>query len=345
MSGTITIRYGDIDKIQSDCIVNAANRRLQNGTGVCGAIFKTAGIKEMTKACNDIGGCAVGNAVVTPAFNLPAKYVIHAVGPRIGIDEPAQQLLRSAYMISMNKVMELGCHSVVFPLISSGAFNDGSWDLESFWNIAISAIRDFLENYKDYNIDVTFACHGRELIEVGKRVLAAPPAINYYSQTQETKEFVFFWHEYEGNGCFSQWYRAPFTVEGITYQTCEQYMMAKKALLFNDIEYYYLIMNEADPAKVKAYGKAVRNYDDELWDSCNEEIILHANYAKFSQNPSLKAALLNTGDKQLAEASPSDLNYGIGLEASDPRATDPAKWKGKNLLGKALVRVRSLLMD
>lgn len=343
MAGTITIIYGDIEKIKADCIVNAANRHLHIGSGVCGAIFDAAGVEEMTEACDKIGGCAVGDAVATPAFKLPATYVIHAVGPRLGIDDNGLELLRSAYLKAMGKVKELDCHTVVFPLISSGAFNDGSWTYEKFWTIAITAIRDFQASTPDYQIDVTFACHGRELIAVGKSVLESLPAVQQIVKDDPQQEFIFFWHEYEENGCFSQWYRAPFTVEGITYQTCEQYMMAKKALLFNDIEHYYLIMGEPDPRKDKAYGKDVRNYDGDLWHSCNEEIIFHANYAKFSQHMELKEALLATGDKQLVEASPKDKIYGIGLEASDPRATDPTKWKGTNLLGKTLVKVRTLL--
>ncbi|MBP3209600.1 MAG: DUF1768 domain-containing protein [Oscillospiraceae bacterium] len=343
MKETITIIYGDIEKIKADCIVNAANRHLHIGNGVCGAIFEAAGVEAMTEACNKIGGCAAGDAVVTPAFNLPASYVIHAVGPKLGVDDNGPELLRSAYLQAMERVKELGCHSVVFPLISSGAFNDGSWTYERFWTIAITAIRDFQASNKGYQIDVTFACHGRELIAAGKKVLQSVQANSKILEDEQNEKYVFFWHEYEENGCFSQWYKAPFTVEGITYQTCEQYMMAKKALLFNDIEHYYLIMNEPDPRKDKAYGKDVRNYDGELWHSCNEEIIFRANYAKFSQNPELKAALLATDDKQLVEASPKDKIYGIGLEASDPRATDPTQWKGTNLLGKMLVKVRTVL--
>ena len=155
--------------------------------------------------------------------------------------------------------------------------------------------------------------------------------------------FLFFWHEYEENGFLSQWYHAPFTVEGVTYQTCEQFMMAKKALLFGDFGKYSQIMNERDPKKDKALGKTVANFDHDFWNSCNEEIVYNANLAKFSQNPELKEALLATGDKILVEASPYDKIYGIGLEASDPAARDPQKWKGTNLLGSTLCRVREAL--
>ena len=119
--------------------------------------------------------------------------------------------------------------------------------------------------------------------------------------------------------------------------------MAKKALLFGDTRTYNKIMKESEPAACKALGKSVANFNQQLWDSSKEEIIYNANYAKFSQNPELKAALLATGDAIIAEASPYDKIWGIGLKATDPESQDPMKWKGQNLLGKALMRVRDEL--
>ena len=142
---------------------------------------------------------------------------------------------------------------------------------------------------------------------------------------------------------FSQWFRSPFIIEGIRYETAEQYMMAKKALLAGDLRGYTLIMNEPDPAKCKQLGRQVKGLDTSAWDRWKEEVVYHANLAKFSQNEHARQALLCTGDKILAEASPYDTIWGIGMEASDPNSTNPAKWKGKNLLGKALMRVRDAL--
>ena len=119
--------------------------------------------------------------------------------------------------------------------------------------------------------------------------------------------------------------------------------MAKKALLFGDTRTYNKIMKESEPAACKALGKSAANFNQQLWDSCKEEIIYNANYAKFSQNPELKAALLATGDAIIAEASPYDKIWGIGLKANDPDSQNPTKWKGQNLLGKALMRVREEL--
>ena len=338
-SSGISIVQGDITAIAADCIVNAANSGLHIGSGVCGSIFQAAGEDDMTKACDAIGFCPVGSAVVTPAFKLPAKYVIHAVGPKVGVDENPISLLRSAYLSIMEKVRELGCHSVSVPLLSSGAFNKASYSPESFWNPAISAVRDYQASNPEYPITVTFVCNNAEKVSVGRKVLSSPPAI------QALPSYIFFWHEDDEHGYFSQWYKAPFTIEGVSYQTCEQYMMAKKALLFHDYSSYSAIMKEPDPKKDKALGKAVKNYDHDAWHNCNEEIIYNANYAKFSQHPQLKEELLATGNKILVEASPYDRIYGIGLEASDPNAKDPGKWKGKNLLGIVLGRVRESLLN
>ena len=175
MAGTITIKYCDIEKVETECIVNAANSGLHYGYGVCHAVFSGAGVAAMTEACNKIGHCDVGKAVVTDAFDLPARWVIHAVGPYTSQPE-AMKLLRSAYISAMEIVRAKDCHKVTFPLISSGAFNDAGLSYEPLWNAAISAIQDYQATFPDYTIDVLFACHGHELIDVGKKVLASPPA-------------------------------------------------------------------------------------------------------------------------------------------------------------------------
>lgn len=159
------------------------------------------------------------------------------------------------------------------------------------------------------------------------------------------ENFQFFWHEYDAYGVFSQWFDCDFVIEGICYTNAEQYMMAKKALLAGDLESYTRIMEEKNPAKCKKLGKLVKNLDVQAWDACKEEVVYHANLAKFSQNEKALRYLLSTGDKILAEASPYDTIWGIGLDATHPDATCPEKWKGQNLLGKVLIRVRAELRD
>ena len=156
-------------------------------------------------------------------------------------------------------------------------------------------------------------------------------------------DYIFFWQVGKPNDYLSQWYPRKFDSEGIEYETAEQYMMAKKALLFNDITIYNDIMSETDPAKCKDLGKLVRGFDPKKWDDCKEEIIYKGNLAKFSCNYDLQDALIETGDAILAEASPYDKVWGIGREYNDPKAQDLSQWKGQNLLGNALMKVREEL--
>lgn len=333
MASTIMIEKQGITKLNVDCIVNAANSQLQHGGGVCGAIFAEAGARELQAACNEYGHCPTGEAVITPGFKLKAKYIVHAVGPIWnGGKQGEEKLLRSAYQNAMKIAHSKGCKSIAFPLISSGIYG---YPVEAAWRVAIKAIQE-----SPCEMAVTIAVIDEKALALGRRILS-----EFESSTDVAvgPRFVFFWHEYTENGHFSQWYPAPFVVEGIRYFHNEQYMMAKKALLFKDTRTYNKIMAESDPATCKALGKSAANFNQYLWDSCKEEIIYNANYAKFSQNPELKTALLATGDAIIAEASPYDKIWGIGLKATDPDSQNPKKWQGRNLLGKALMRVREEL--
>ena len=122
-------------------------------------------------------------------------------------------------------------------------------------------------------------------------------------------------------------------------------MMAEKARLFEDHRAVKLIMSSSDPSTHKRVGRGVRNFDTAVWDRERQNAVLSGNYAKFTQNPAMKLHLLSTGNKRLAEASPLDPVSGIGLRADDPRAKDPHKWRGKNLLGVPLSAVRKAIRD
>lgn len=326
----------------SDAVVNAANEHLQKGGGVCGILFSAAGSRELQKACDAIGYCPTGSAVVTPAFKLNAKYIIHAVGPRWqgGNNDEAKQLY-SAYYRSLELARDSGCASVSFPLLSAGIFDV---PVEISWKKGLQACADFFAKNPGTDITVRFTVPFDDNLETGKEVVGELGIEAEFLPGSEAK-FVFFWHEYAENGCFSQWYPAPMVIEGVTYVNCEQYMMAKKALAMHDLAYYAVIMNETDPQTIKALGRKVRNFDPAVWDACNREILFNGNFAKFSQNPALKQKLLATGNATLAEASPSDDLYGICLKASDPDALDPAKWQGRNLLGQILMEVREKLAE
>ncbi|MCE5343839.1 MAG: macro domain-containing protein [Eubacteriales bacterium] len=119
----LTIVHADIVTLSVDAIVNAANAALREGGGVCGAIFAAAGRAELQAACNVLGGCATGEAVVTPGFRLPARYIIHTVGPVwCGGNNGEEALLRSCYRCSLARAQALELSSVAFPLISAGIY-------------------------------------------------------------------------------------------------------------------------------------------------------------------------------------------------------------------------------
>jgi hypothetical protein len=158
------------------------------------------------------------------------------------------------------------------------------------------------------------------------------------SDVIERDGFVFFWNEWP-----SQWHPAPFTLDGVTYSCCEQYMMSEKARLFGDAETRAKILASVSPREHKALGRQVKGFDATRWTAVCREIVYLANRAKFTQHEDLRALLLATGGKTLVEASPTDRIWGIGLAAEDPRATDRAAWRGKNWLGEALMRVRAEL--
>jgi O-acetyl-ADP-ribose deacetylase (regulator of RNase III) len=118
----ITAVRGDITRLRTDAVVNAANARLQRGGGVCGAIFAAAG-PELDAACAAIGSCATGDAVVTPGFRLPARFVVHTVGPVWqGGTAGEAALLASCYRRSIEVARAAGARSIAFPAISTGIF-------------------------------------------------------------------------------------------------------------------------------------------------------------------------------------------------------------------------------
>ena len=164
-------------------------------------------------------------------------------------------------------------------------------------------------------------------------------------------KFLFFWgHQKSADGsvsesCLSQWYETGFKVDDIYYPTAEHYMMAEKARLFNDEKVLQDILMSKHPGDAKKLGRAVRNYQDEVWKKQRLSIVIRGNEAKFSQNKELKNFLLNTRERALVEASPRDRIWGVGMEKSNPEIENPARWKGLNLLGFALMATRKLLLE
>jgi len=145
------------------------------------------------------------------------------------------------------------------------------------------------------------------------------------------------------DACFSQWWGAPFDVDGVTYDTAEHWMMASKATLFGDAEMHAKILVAPSPAAAKKLGRAVRGFDESTWKRHRFDLVTKGNVAKFSSTPELKRYLLDTGETILVEAAPRDTIWGVGLGVSNPAASDPTRWRGSNLLGFALVRARHVL--
>ncbi|MBK8604861.1 MAG: NADAR family protein [Saprospiraceae bacterium] len=169
--------------------------------------------------------------------------------------------------------------------------------------------------------------------------------------TDKRKKFIFFWgNQPDKSGqisasCFSQWWLSRFEEEGLFYSSSEQYMMAKKALLFEDMEIFHRIMEANSPAEAKDLGRKIRNFDENVWNEHRYDIVVKGNLLKFSQNEAIGRFLKNTNERILVEASPVDRIWGIGLAANDERVNDPEQWQGLNLLGFALMEVRDMLFN
>ncbi|MBL7257693.1 NADAR family protein [Paractinoplanes lichenicola] len=162
-------------------------------------------------------------------------------------------------------------------------------------------------------------------------------------------KYLFFWgHQAErdgsaGAGCLSQWWPSRFTTEGHSFASAEHYMMWRKAVLFGDEAMAERILVAPHPKVAKALGGRVEHFRQEEWDAHRYEIVVAGNLAKFGQDDELRDYLLTTGERVLVEASPLDRIWGIGLGRDDPRAADPRRWRGTNLLGFALMDVRESL--
>jgi O-acetyl-ADP-ribose deacetylase (regulator of RNase III) len=164
----IEARQADITTLGVDAIVNAANTALRGGSGVCGAIFRAAGWADMQAACDEIGHCATGDAVATPGFRLPARSVIHTVGPVWkGGREGEEELLASCYRRSLEVADELGARTVAFPAVSTGVYGYPKDDAARIAVGAIQASQSAVERV------ILVAFDGDDLRRY-ERLLAAP---------------------------------------------------------------------------------------------------------------------------------------------------------------------------
>ena len=165
MAGTLRIQKQSITEMDVDCIVNAANSQLRHGGGVCGAIFAAADARQLQAACDALGHCPTGEAVITPGFKLKAKYIAHAVGPIWqGGNHNEEKLLYRCYQNAMKVAYAKGCRSIAFPLISSGIYG---YPVKEAWRVAIKAIRE-----SPFDMDVTIAVIDDQALQLGTSILS-----------------------------------------------------------------------------------------------------------------------------------------------------------------------------
>ena len=157
---------------------------------------------------------------------------------------------------------------------------------------------------------------------------------------EEGAAMICFHNPDEENGYLSNWFLSEFTVGGITFSSMEQYMMYEKAVLFKDQITAEKILQTDDVAKIKALGRTVQNFDDKVWTKEREGIVYRGVSEKFRQNPELAEKLKKTGEEIIAECAVKDRVWGIGLSMIDRDRFSIDKWRGQNLLGRILMRVR-----
>lgn len=163
-----------------------------------------------------------------------------------------------------------------------------------------------------------------------------------------SKDFVFFWKPLDKGGktgphVLTSWHNVEFKVDRITYNCTEQYMMAQKALLFQDERIHQECLKKMHPKEYKELGRNISNFQEDVWNERKIDIVFQGNLAKFSQNKELKEYLKNTKEKIIAESSPYDKIWGIGLAKDHENAIKPKNWQGENLLGFILMEVRDQL--
>lgn len=168
----LRVTQADITTLVVDAIVNAANSSLLGGGGVDGAIHRAAG-SELLAACRALGGCTTGDAKITPGLLLPARFVIHAVGPVWhggGSREP--ELLASCYSRSLTLAVQNGCATIAFPAISCGVYG---YPIPEAAHVAMESVRRFVE--KDERIhEVLFVCFTDEVLEAYEKELGNQPS-------------------------------------------------------------------------------------------------------------------------------------------------------------------------
>lgn len=164
----IYLNQGDITKLDCDCIVNAANESLLGGGGVDGAIHRAAG-PELLRECRTLHGCETGEAKITKGYNLPAKYVIHTVGPIYSGKPSDADMLAACYRNSLNLAKDNDIRSIAFPAISAGAYG---YPLQEATKIAVETVCDWIAVNLDYAMDIVFCCFDKKTYDVYDSIIS-----------------------------------------------------------------------------------------------------------------------------------------------------------------------------
>lgn len=175
-----------------------------------------------------------------------------------------------------------------------------------------------------------------QLVSLSGGVNIIPHAFPFHGHKQKAEGVV-------DSSCLSQWYPCVFIFNGIQYNCAEQFMMACKANFFGDHASLKLILASSDPNEQKKIGRRVTPFDVEKWNHYGQMYVILGNLCKFTQNEPLQRFLLSTMPSVLIEASPRDTIWGVGRGADNAR--DLSLWRGKNLLGFALMEVRQRIID
>ena len=241
--------------------------------------------------------------------------------------------LAGCYTAALDAALAAGCDAVSIPTLGAA----GGWPPQFAVPVALVAADNWEKAHPGAALDVTLLAPDQRTYDLYEEFAVTEKDV------PRPGNVVGFFHEYGPNGWFSNWYPAVFTVDGVTYLNAEQYLMHQKALCCGDEATAQKVMENPDPKTVKLLGRAITPYDDAKWAAVRQEVIYRGLLAKFGQNSGLKHQLLATGDALIAECSPNDRIWGIGLPLDDPRCQDPAQWQGQSILGSTLMRVRTQL--
>jgi ribA/ribD-fused uncharacterized protein len=164
--------------------------------------------------------------------------------------------------------------------------------------------------------------------------------MNKYEKLDIRNGYALFWGQWPSN-----WASSPMVIENVRYNCVEQFMMAEKARLFSDFNCLRAIMAAPNPKNQKALGRKIRGFNDVEWEKVRYSIVLKGTLEKYKQNAELQQCLLETGDAVFVECSPYDGIWGIKMGREHPDVTNPSKWNGLNLLGKAITEARTIIKN